>query len=173
MSDGLAEYFSMGLGKVPHMTLALRDKHIIPCHNCGCCIPPPHSCSLDEKDDCAEIFTALLQARLVVFASPIYFYALPAHFKAFIDRCQRFWVDKSTIRPQFSALSLLASGRAHGEKLFEGAQRTLVWFLKPLNGVARASLCFRGLENLSDLKGRPEIAAEIGALARFWAREIG
>lgn len=167
-SDTLADCFRIG-ANIPAREIALRDKRIVPCQNCGACAPAPHCCPLDEKDDCREIFDAFDEAGLVLFSAPIYFYALPAHCKAFIDRGQRFWQSRELARRRVPALVLLASGRPRGEKLFEGALRTISWFMKALQGEVVASLCFRGLDNIGDFEARPELRHEIAAWARQWS----
>ena len=103
-----------------------------------------------------------------LFATPIYFYAMPAHFKAFIDRGQRFWQARQTRIRKAPVLALMAGGRPRGEKLFEGAIRTMRWFLKGMDADLDDSLCFRGLDNIGDLRARPEIAAEVAAWAQKW-----
>ena len=105
---------------------------------------------------------------LALFAAPIYFYAMPAHFKAFIDRGQRFWQARQTRIRKAPVLALMAGGRPRGEKLFEGAIRTMRWFLKGMDADLDDSLCFRGLDNTGDLRARPEIAAEVAAWAQKW-----
>lgn len=107
-------------------------------------------------------------ASLALFASPIYFYALPAHFKAFIDRGQRIWRSGQAKMRNVPVLTLMAAGRPKGEKLFEGAIRTIRWFLKGMDADLDDSLCFRGLDNIGDLRARPEIAVEVAAWAQKW-----
>ena len=113
-----------------------------------------------------------------MFASPIFFYALPAGFKAWIDRGQRFWaacLDRpgSTTVPPASpdkpVLALLAAGRPHGEELFSGALRTLRWFLPLLGARLVDSRCFRGLDRVEDFEERP---GDLAAL-REWGRACG
>lgn len=169
VSDTLADCFRIG-ANLPAREIALRDMRIAPCQNCGACAPPPHFCPLDESDDCREVFDAFDEAELVLFSAPIYFYALPAHFKAFIDRGQRIWQARAEKRRKVPALVLLAAGRPKGDKLFEGAIRTISWFLKALQTEIAASLCFRGLDNVGDLMARQEIGREIAAWARQWSR---
>ena len=62
VSDALADFFRAGAGDFPCMEIALREKRIVPCQNCGACAPFPHCCPLDALDDCREIFDALEDA---------------------------------------------------------------------------------------------------------------
>ena len=157
VSDTVAALFAQGMadaGQQPRL-LPLRDYAFAPCTNCGGCTAPPHRCTQDKDGDHAEaILQHILAAPLVLLASPIYFYSLPAHFKALIDRSQRFWAGQThgaghpgrphtQIKP---VLAALCAGRSHGDKLFAGALLTLKYFLAPLNACIRENRLLRGLE---------------------------
>lgn len=177
VSDSLAESFAAGLEDAswPAARVAMRERPVLPCTGCGACAPPPHACVLASQDAAEWLFARFAEAPLVVLASPIFFYALPATFKAWIDRGQRFWAataggghaSPGTSAPQPSAkpvLALLAAGRPHGQELFSGALRTLRWFLPLLGARLVDSRCFRGLDRVEDVQDRPE---ELKAL-REW-----
>lgn len=159
---------------LPIRKIALRDYAIFPCTGCGACAIPPWACIFDKKDGANEIFNLLLDSSLAVFASPIYFYALPAHFKALIDRSQKFW-NNSTNREKKSKLAataLLAAGRAKGEKLFEGSLLCLRLFGRALNLRFQDEQSFRGLESPTDLVAQPQLATTLGAAAKKWAEYL-
>ena len=180
VSDTVAALFAQGMadaGQQPRL-LPLRDYAFAPCTNCGGCTAPPHRCTQDKDGDHAEaILQHILAAPLVLLASPIYFYSLPAHFKALIDRSQRFWAGQThgaghpgrphtQIKP---VLAALCAGRSHGDKLFAGALLTLKYFLAPLNACIRENRLLRGLETTQDLLERPAVC---GAL-RSWGHDWG
>ena len=99
VSDSVADLFAKGMAEAGAdlRTVALRDYAIAPCTGCGACFRPPHNCVLagrplpGQKGDCPvldqaeEVFQLIAEARLIMISSPIYFYFLPAHFKALID----------------------------------------------------------------------------------------
>ena len=93
VSDTLAKSFAAGLddGGYPAACIALREHPVLPCLGCGACVRAPHACVLACKDDAEWLFARFAEAPLVVLASPIFFYALPAGFKAWIDRGLEFW----------------------------------------------------------------------------------
>ncbi len=117
----------------------LRDYNILPCTVCHACFEDPKSkCILDSRDDTAKIFAQIQEAPLVFLAAPIFFYHLPAQFKAFIDRAQCHWAKrekllkagKFTPNPNPKpALAGLVAARTRGDKLFEGSILTLQYFL--------------------------------------------
>lgn len=93
-SDALARYAAEGAAGAgcTLQIVPLREYTVTPCTGCGACRLPPHACVLNRGEDQAEeLFSLLTQAPMILLAAPIYFYALPAGFKALIDRGQRFW----------------------------------------------------------------------------------
>lgn len=183
VSDTLAECFAAGLDDAdfPASCIALREHPVFPCTGCGACARSPHTCVLAPKDDAEWLFARFAEAPLVVLASPIFFYALPAGFKAWIDRGQRFWAafaDRAASdtvlasSPDKPVLALLAAGRPHGEELFSGALRTLRWFLPLLGGRLVDSRCFRGLDRVEDVQGRPEDPAALREWACAWGQRL-
>ena len=119
-------------------------------------ISPPFACPLTLKDDSAKLITKLVLAPALFIVSPIYFYHLPAHFKALIDRLQPFWRMQEYAFPALKSLPerpcypVLIAGRKKGEKLFEGSILSLRHALKPLNFKLPEALTLRGLDAPDD-----------------------
>jgi len=64
----------------------LRDKKINFCHSCGYCRANDYNrCS--QKDDMNQIIEKMLEADVILMATPVYFYAMCGQMKVFIDRC--------------------------------------------------------------------------------------
>ena len=61
----------------------LRDLKINYCSGCGYCNT---SKECIQKDDMAECINKLINADVIVFATPIYFYSISGQMKTFIDR---------------------------------------------------------------------------------------
>lgn len=155
----------------------LRNYAILPCKGCNACFKPACDCLLAGADDAEKIFRYIFNSSVAIFATPIYFYALPAHFKALIDRSQRFWAKNSENsdlcgrkRP---AIAIMAAGRTKGEELFTGAMRTLRWFGRTISLDFAEPLAFRGLEGPEDISGRPDVLEAISSAANLWARRSG
>ncbi len=99
-SDFMAKSFAEGVesagGKAE--VVYLRDLVIKACLACQLCAQrPDHSCPLsrDENDAAEALFKKIKDTPHLFIAAPIFFYALPAHFKGFIDRGQRLWAEKA------------------------------------------------------------------------------
>ncbi len=85
-SDVLCDRFAKGASEAGHEVekVTLRGKKIAPCMACYACMET-HICAI--KDDMEEIFPKLVEADIIVLASPVYFYSASAQMKAMIDRC--------------------------------------------------------------------------------------
>lgn len=187
VSDRLAHWFADALADAGCSVsrVPLRAHPVLPCMGCGACSRPPHACVLAPRDDAEWLFARFAEAPLVLVASPIFFYALPAGFKAWIDRGQRFWAahaaqsgagaahaplgSAAAARP---VLAALAAGRPRGEELFSGALRTLRWFLRPLGARLAENHVFRGLDRREDLDARPEAAETMREWGRSWGKRL-
>ena len=193
VSDSVADLFAKGMAEAGAVlrTVALRDYAISPCTGCGACFRPPHNCVLagrplpGQNGDCPvldqaeEVFQLIAEAQLIMISSPIYFYFLPAHFKALIDRTQRFWargggeervpLPLSRAKPVLVAMT---AGRRRGNLLFSGSLLSLKYFLAPLDAGIRETRLLRGLESLKDLHDRPAVMAALHAWGHDWGHRL-
>lgn len=168
VSDELAREFFRGYESVGRVVdiIALRDAAIPSCDNCGYCRDHPGSCKFDS-DVATRIFERMFEARLVVISTPIYFYNVPARFKALIDRSQKFWPPREARRGP-PAIVLLAAGREKGENLFNCSRITIRYFLECLRLPPLATRAFGGLENTGSIseKVRNDLREFGAAIAR-------
>ncbi len=91
-SDILCDEFLKGAIDAGHSAekIFLRDKKLNFCTGCGFCNTNDYTkCS--QVDDGNELMDNMEQADVIVFATPIYFYAISGQMKTFIDRvCSRY-----------------------------------------------------------------------------------
>lgn len=84
-SDILCDRFALGAeesgNKVEKVFLA--DCNIGYCKGCGAC-NITHKCV--QKDDMACLLDKMVQADVIVLATPVYFYSMDGQLKTFIDR---------------------------------------------------------------------------------------
>ena len=184
-SPHVANLFTKGMAEagIEARTVALRDYAYSPCTGCGGCSRPPHKCILanrplpGQNDACAqmdqaeEIFQMINEAQLVMISSPIYFYFLPAHFKALIDRTQRFWMLQGG-EDRVPLLVAMTAGRRRGNLLFSGSLLSLKYFLAPLGAAVRETRLLRGLESIKDLHERPAVMAALHAWGHDWGHRL-
>ena len=66
---------------------------ILPCDVCNLC-SSNGGCVFNFKDDFLNLVHEVQSADIFVLASNVFFSGLPAHVKAFIDRCEQFYLEK-------------------------------------------------------------------------------
>lgn len=91
-SDILCDEFARGASEKGHSVEKIRvaDKNIGFCRACYAC-KNTGSCVI--HDDMAEVLQKMIDADVIVFASPVYFYSVDAQLKALIDRTVSRWLE--------------------------------------------------------------------------------
>ena len=92
-SDLLCDEFMRGAKESGNNVTKINvaSKKIAPCHACYFC--GEHGGECVYKDDMAEILQAMIDADVLVLASPVYFYSIDAQMKAVIDRSVARWTN--------------------------------------------------------------------------------
>lgn len=87
-SDILCDKFMQGATVAGHKVekIFLKDKNINYCTGCGLCTTNNYT-ACSQSDDMEELIQKVLQADVLVMATPVYFYTMNAQMKTFIDRC--------------------------------------------------------------------------------------
>ncbi len=149
--------------------LYLTDFNIIPCRECLQCYNEGNCIILDDMQ---KIYPKLLEADVIILASPVFFYNVTAWAKALIDRCQALWSRKYVLKDTSLGEAgkrrkgfFISAGGTKGQRVFEGAILTAKYFFDVLNADYVGELVFRQI----DAKG--EILKQPGALEQ--AFEMG
>ena len=74
-------------------SVRLQNKDIKGCLACGKCKQKPEEVGCIQKDDALDILQAMVEADLVVFTSPLYFWGLAGPLKTLIDRTYSLYID--------------------------------------------------------------------------------
>lgn len=92
-SDLLCDEFMRGAQEGGHTVEKLRvaAKRISPCIGCYYC--KDHDGVCVQNDDMADILQKIIDADVLVLASPVYFYSINAQLKALIDRTVARWTE--------------------------------------------------------------------------------
>lgn len=92
-SDLLCDEFLRGAREAGHSVEKIRaaEKKAAPCSACYYCRQSGGVCA--RKDDMAEILQKMIDADVLVLASPVYFYSIDAQLKAVIDRTVARWLE--------------------------------------------------------------------------------
>lgn len=92
-SDILCDEFLRGAQEAGNEAEKIRVAalKIHPCSACYYC--RDHGGQCVHKDDMAELLQKMIDADVIVFASPVYFYSIDAQLKAVIDRTLARWLE--------------------------------------------------------------------------------
>lgn len=76
----------------------LCEKNIRGCQGCfSCWVKTPGKCML--KDDMPELLDKVNEVDVLIFATPLYYYSMTSHMKAFVDRMlpllEPFFIDRN------------------------------------------------------------------------------
>jgi multimeric flavodoxin WrbA len=140
--------------------LYLSDLKITPCTEC-------HGC--DETGDCVildemqKIYPKLLEADIIILASPIFFYGVTAWTKILIDRSQALWAKKYLVNDPSTGKRgkrrkgfFISVGATKGQKVFEGAILTVKYFFDALNAEYTGELLYRGVDGKGEILKHPK-----------------
>jgi len=85
-SDLLAAQFAKGATEAGHkvQTVYLRQLKMGFCHGCLACLPDKKSCI--QNDDANALLPWVLDADVICFATPVYYYSITGQMKTFLDR---------------------------------------------------------------------------------------
>jgi multimeric flavodoxin WrbA len=153
-SDLLCDQFLLGAREAGHQSekIHVHDRNIKFCLGCMSCQKNGGKCV--QKDDMIEILPKMIQADVLVMATPIYFYSLNAQLKVLIDRTC----------PQYARISkkkayFIATCADDRKESMDAAIATFRGFLDCLDNVEESGIiCATGVTDAGDIKGKPEMA---------------
>ncbi len=138
----------------------LSDYAITPCKECHGCDQTGQCVILDDMQ---KIYPRLLEADIIILASPIFFYGVTAWAKALIDRSQALWAKKYLLKdPSLGKEGkkrkgfFISVGATKGQKVFEGAILTAKYFFDTFNAEYAGELVFREVDGKGDILKHPE-----------------
>jgi len=130
-------------------------KSLASCTACGFCDNGQGKCTLtlQKNDNTAELYNSLFQLDKALFIVPMYFYHVPANFKAFLDRAQTWYAVPKEEKPANNLIIdlVLIGAREKGEKLFEGAKLSIKYAMQCIGAELGTCLCLYGLDKPDDL----------------------
>ena len=132
--------------------IIVDELEIAPCHeNYGCL--EDGNCVI--RDDMDSIYPKLLEADVVIIASPIFFYGLTSQVKALIDRCQALWARKYILKqnpPDTGRKgAFIAVGATKGKKLFDGSILTVKYFFQAIGVEYGEELLIPGVDKQGEI----------------------
>lgn len=155
-SDTLCTEFMRGAIESGHEVekIFLRDKTIHYCTGCSVCSLDKKPCP--QKDDAAGIIDKMLAADVIVIGTPIYFYAMSAQLKTFLDRCCGAYTEMNDKELYFVAAGAEGDeGRENLERVFDN----LMGFVDCLeNPTVKGKILATGVWHVGEIVGNPAMA---------------
>ena len=92
----------------------VAQKKVGGCLGCDKCSVTADEIACIQKDDAIEILEKMIEADVILFASPVYFWGVTAQIKALIDRCYslitQYGTPEHTSLLKGTPIALLATG---------------------------------------------------------------
>ena len=155
--------------------LHLTDFTITPCKECHGCDQTGQCVILDDMQ---KIYPKLLEADVIILASPIFFYGVTGWAKALVDRCQALWSKKYLVRDPSMGKEgkrrrgfFISVAGTKGKKVFEGAILTAKYFFDVLNAEYVGELVFRDIDARADILKHPEVLQQAYEAGKRLARD--
>ncbi|MFZ4437287.1 MAG: flavodoxin family protein [Syntrophales bacterium] len=148
----------------------LSDCRITPCRGCLGCFKNGVCVIADEMQN---IYPRLLEADIVILASPVFFYGVTGWAKAMVDRIQALWARKYELHdPTLGKESVkrkgffISVGGTKGQRMFEGAVLTVKYFFDAFNTDYTGELLFRQVDACGDILKNAEALPQAFAAGR-------
>lgn len=154
-SDTLCDEFKRGAIESGNEVekVFLRDKTIHYCIGCSMCSLHKEQCP--QKDDVAEIIGMMLAADVIVFGTPVYFYAMSAQLKTLLDRCCGPYTKMKN--KEFYFIATAAEGKGDRQNL-EHVFENLMGFVNCLeNPEVKGKLLATSVWHPGEIKGNPAL----------------
>jgi NAD(P)H-dependent FMN reductase len=150
-SNTLLEQALAGAASAGARTEVLRvaELAIAGCRSCGYC-EDADGCQI--QDAMQEVYPRLLSADVILLATPVFFYGVPAQLKALIDRCQACFCKRrreKKLLPHRRVRGrgyLIGVGALKRADLFVGIEPTVRYFFQALDVAYAGALLLKGLE---------------------------
>lgn len=153
-------------------SIRCTDLNMSGCVECGGC-DQTGTCVIN--DDMQGVYPMLVEADVIVLASPMFFYGITSQAKALIDRCQALWckrlLEKGPGRKkgyEGGKGYLVAAGATKGKNLFQSSELVAKYFYDALDMSYEGGVFVRGVEGPEDVRKHPDVlrqAYELGKTA--------
>jgi multimeric flavodoxin WrbA len=120
----VTDWVLAGMGRGNKVTrVRLCELHIQPCQECFTCADTKKAAGCAQDDDMVELYDKMIDADLVLWASPIFCWNVTAQTKAALDRCFALLTGEDLLKGSKWALVITAGGDA-----FDGADLAVQMF---------------------------------------------
>ena len=148
-SDLLCDQFMLGTQEAGNQAekIFLRDKEINYCLACDTCKGNGGIC--EQEDDMAEVLDKMIEADVIVMATPVYFYTMNAQMKTLIDRTYSRYTEL-TDKEMYFIMTAAVQRKEALQRTIEGFRG----FNFVLSGAKEMGIIYgTGAWNIGDIKG--------------------
>lgn len=148
-TDLLVQAFARGAKENNEVhIISVADYKVNPCIGCNSCFQREDS-SCFQQDDMQEIYRELMDADVIVAASPVYFYGISAQLKAVVDRLH------TPMRNRFRAkkMVLLLVAAATLPAVFDAIKIQYQLILDYFGLQDAGQILVRGVKDKGDIEG--------------------
>jgi multimeric flavodoxin WrbA len=144
------------------------DKIIVKNLSFSACIECRH-CSINGecavKDEMQDVYNKLINCDFIAISSPVFFTAVSGYLKAFIDRCQRFWVlkyelKKEVIQKERKGIFISTAGSG-SDNIFDCSRKTIRALFDVLNVKYDKDFTYKNIDFKGDILKNPEASQEV------------
>ena len=149
-SQTLLNHFAKGLEENHHQItkIELSKLDLKFCHGCLTC-QTKHQCVL--SDDMNSLYQVIKNADILVFATPIYYYAVSGQLKTFLDRLNPLYGTKC----KFKEVYLLATCADDNPKALDGAIKDISGWIECFEGVTLKKVLYgTGVTDIGDIENK-------------------
>jgi multimeric flavodoxin WrbA len=147
--------------------IIVEKLNIAPCREYNGCFKDGNCVIRDDMDN---IYPKLLEADVVIVASPMFFYSLTSQVKALIDRCQALWSRKHILKQNLPNSgrkgAFIAVGATKGKQLFDGSILIVKYFFQSIGVKYADELLVRGVDRRGEVKEHPTALSDAFELGR-------
>lgn len=159
-SNMLAGNFIRGAEEAGHNIQVIDTAHM-DIHPCTGCIHCGYEGPCAQKDDVDEIRKKILDADMMVFVTPLYYYGMSAQLKTLIDRFCAFNGSIQSKRMKSALLTVAWNGADWTFDALEAHYKTLVKYLNLTDmGMVLGTGC--GTPAMTQNSEFPQLAYELG-----------
>ncbi|MEW6355434.1 MAG: flavodoxin family protein [Planctomycetota bacterium] len=155
----------------------LSQLNIAPCVACGAC---RNTGMCRVQDDYQDLLQKMRDADRLIFATPIFFMAVPAQAKAMIDRCQCLWSRKYVLKqplfdevPRYRRGMVIAVGGCKSKKMFDSIRMTMKYYFDVLEIVYFSNLFVNGVDEKGAILKHPRAMQEARRLGVILVTDEG
>ena len=150
-TETMANTFAETARDKGHEVTVITVKDVNPCKVCMYCAGEGHKGECIQQDGMNEIYAAMKQADMMVFASPIYWFSVSAQLKCAIDRFY------ATNKVGFNIKSAALLLNSHSENVFDGAIATYKALLRYLKWEDKGIVAVSGMTAPDSMKNDPRL----------------